>query len=339
MKKCLNRLTLAKKLKMQPLSYYQEIIANHFNNLIVNKEPLNLYEPIKYILSLGGKRMRPVLTLMSTEVFDVDCKKALAAATAVEVFHNFSLIHDDIMDDAPLRRGNETVHEKWNINTGILSGDAMLILAYQYFEQYDANIFTELAKLFSKTALQVCEGQQYDVDFETRDDVTIPEYLKMIEYKTAVLVGAAMKMGAIVAETSEENKNLIYDFGLNLGIAFQIQDDFLDAFGNPETFGKQVGGDIIENKKTFLYLKALEFSNQKEKEQLLHLFSIQPSDNTDKINSVKEIFDKTGSSRETKKAIEYYTLKAFETLERMQIKDDKKTILKAFGEKLMSRNV
>lgn len=324
---------------MQPLSYYQEIVASHFNNLIVNKEPKNLYEPIKYILSLGGKRMRPVLTLMATEVFDVDCKKALAAATAVEVFHNFSLIHDDIMDDAPLRRGNETVHEKWNINTGILSGDAMLILAYQYFEQYEPNVFSELARLFSKTALEVCEGQQYDVDFETREDVTIAEYLKMIEYKTAVLVGASMKMGAIVSQTSEENKNLIYNFGLNLGIAFQIQDDYLDAFGNPETFGKQVGGDIIENKKTYLYLKALEFSNQKDKEQLLHLFSIQPSDNTDKINSVKEIFNKTGSSQETKNAIAYYTQKAFETLERMQIKDDKKAVLKAFGEKLMSRNV
>jgi len=324
---------------MQPLSYYQEIISNHFNTLIVNEEPANLYEPIKYILSLGGKRMRPVLTLMATEVFDADCKKSLAAATAVEVFHNFSLIHDDIMDDAPLRRGNETVHEKWNINTGILSGDAMLILAYQYFEQYEPNIFQELAKLFSKTALEVCEGQQYDVDFETREDVTIPEYLKMIKYKTAVLVGASMKMGAIVAQTSEENKNLIYDFGLNLGIAFQLQDDYLDAFGNPETFGKQVGGDIIENKKTYLYLKAMEFAKPEEKEQLLHLFSIQPNDNAEKINSVKEIFNNTGASQETKNAIEKFTLKAFETLEKMDIKDSKKAVLKAFGEKLMSRNV
>ena len=243
------------------------------------------------------------------------------------------------MDDAPLRRGNETVHEKWNINTGILSGDAMLILAYQYFEEYEPTIFRELAKLFSKTALEVCEGQQYDVDFETRDDVTIAEYLKMIEYKTAVLVGAAMKMGAIVAETSEENANLIYDFGLNLGIAFQLQDDYLDAFGNPETFGKQVGGDIIENKKTYLYLKATEFASANEKEQLLHLFSIQPSDNNDKINSVKNIFNQTGASEATQKAIQNYTFKAFETLEKMNICADKKEILKAFGENLMSRKV
>ena len=243
------------------------------------------------------------------------------------------------MDDAPLRRGNQTVHEKWDLNTGILSGDAMLILAYQYFENYEPKIFQKLAKLFSKTALEVCEGQQYDVDFEMRDDVTIPEYLKMIEYKTAVLVGAAMKMGAIVAETSEENANLIYDFGLNLGIAFQLQDDYLDAFGNPETFGKQVGGDIIENKKTYLYLKAIEFSKPEEKQQLLHLFSIQPSDNNDKIESVKAIFNTSGASEATKKAIQDYTFKAFETLEKMDIEAEKKAILKAFGENLMGRNV
>jgi geranylgeranyl diphosphate synthase type II len=324
---------------MRTISEYQDLISRHFESIKYQKEPNNLYEPIRYILSLGGKRLRPVLTLMATEVFDVDCQKALAAATAVEVFHNFSLIHDDIMDDAPLRRGNETVHEKWNINTGILSGDAMLILAYQYFEAYEPKIFQELAKLFSKTALEVCEGQQYDVDFETRDDVTIPEYLKMIEYKTAVLVAAAMKMGAIVAETTEENKNLIYDFGLNLGLAFQLQDDYLDAFGNPETFGKQVGGDIIENKKTYLYLKAMEFASANYKEQLLHLFSFQSSDNTDKINSVKGIFNQTGASAATQKAIENYTFKALETLAKMNIGNDKKAILKAFAENLMSRNV
>lgn len=324
---------------MRAISHYQDLIANHFESLTFQKEPNNLYEPIRYILSLGGKRLRPVLTLMAAEVFDADSQKAMAAATAVEVFHNFSLIHDDIMDDAPLRRGNETVHEKWNVNTGILSGDAMLILAYQFFENYEPKVFRELAKLFSKTALEVCEGQQYDVDFETRDDVTIPEYLKMIEYKTAVLVGAAMKMGAIVAETSEEDANAIYDFGLNLGIAFQLQDDYLDAFGDPETFGKQVGGDIIENKKTYLYLKAMEFAQGAEKDQLLHLFSIQPSDNTDKIHSVKEIFNQTGASEATQKAIHDYTFKAFETLDTMNISADKKAVLKSFGEKLMGRNV
>ena len=324
---------------MHSIYQYQEFISVYLESQYETKEPRNLYEPVHYILKLGGKRIRPVLTLMSAEVFDADYKLALPAALAVEVFHNFSLIHDDIMDDAPLRRGNETVHEKWNTNTAILSGDAMLILAYQYFEKYNTDVFRDLAKLFSKTALEVCEGQQYDVDFETRDDVTIDQYLKMIEYKTAVLVGASMKMGAIVAETSAENANLIYDFGLNLGLAFQLQDDYLDAFGNPETFGKQVGGDIIENKKTYLYLKAIEFANSDEKEQLLHLFSIQPEDNSAKIASVKEIFNSSGASSATQKAIQDYTLKAFETLRNISIDNEKKDILRSFGENLMGRKV
>jgi geranylgeranyl diphosphate synthase type II len=324
---------------MHSISQYQEFISDYLQSQLQLKEPRNLYEPIHYILGLGGKRMRPVLTLMTAEIFDTDYKKALSAALAVEVFHNFSLIHDDIMDDAPLRRGNETVHEKWNINTGILSGDAMLILAYQYFEKYEPAVFRDLAKLFSKTALEVCEGQQWDVDFENRDDVTIPEYLKMIEYKTAVLVAAAMKMGAIIAETSEENGNLIYDFGRNLGLAFQLQDDYLDAFGDPETFGKQVGGDIIENKKTYLYLKAVEFATAEENEQLMHLFSIQPNDNSDKINSVKAIFQSTGAAAATQKAIQDFTMKAFETLDKINIDDGKKGKLRAFGEDLMGRKV
>ncbi len=324
---------------MHSIYQYQEFISDYLESEYHDKQPHNLYHPIHYILGLGGKRMRPVLTLMSAEVFDVDYKKALPAALAVEVFHNFSLVHDDIMDDAPLRRGNETVHEKWNLNTAILSGDAMLILAYQYFEKYNSDIFRKLAQLFSKTALEVCEGQQYDVDFETRDDVTIPEYLKMIEYKTAVLVAAAMKMGAIVAETSEENADLIYNFGLNLGLAFQLQDDYLDAFGNPETFGKQVGGDIIENKKTYLYLKAMEFSDANQKEQLLHLFSIHPSDNSDKIETIKEIFNSTGASKATQQAIQEYTLKAFATLQKISIDNEKKEKLQSFGENLMGRKV
>lgn len=331
--------TLAKNLEMQAISTYQELIFTHFSELIKERQPKNLYEPIRYILSLGGKRMRPVLTLMSAEIFDGDVADALPAATAVEVFHNFSLIHDDIMDAAPLRRGHVTVHEKWNTNTGILSGDAMLILAYQYFENYEPLVFQQLAKLFSKTALEVCEGQQYDVDFETRTDVSISDYLKMIEYKTAVLVGAAMKMGAIVAKTSDENANLIYDFGLNLGIAFQLQDDYLDAFGDPETFGKQVGGDIIENKKTYLYLIALQNATPEEKKALLHLYAAPQQDNENKIATVKAIFTKTGATHATQEAIKNYTLAAFATLDKMGISEDKKSLLKKFGANLMGRNV
>ncbi|MEN9656400.1 MAG: hypothetical protein RL311_1381 [Bacteroidota bacterium] len=324
---------------MHSIQQYQEFVLEYLKAQHCDKEPKNLYEPIHYILDLGGKRMRPVLTLMSAEIFDSEYSNALPAALAVEVFHNFSLVHDDIMDDAPLRRGNVTVHEKWDINTGILSGDAMLILAYQYFEHYEPIIFRELAKLFSKTALEVCEGQQWDVDFETRSDVTIPEYLKMIEYKTAVLVAAAMKMGAIVAQTSIENGELIYDFGLNLGLAFQLQDDYLDAFGDPATFGKQVGGDIIENKKTYLYLKAIEFASSEERKQLLQLFSVSLEDNLSKIEAVKTLFNTTGASKATQQAIQDYTLKAFATLDKMNISSDKKAMLKTFGENLMNRNV
>jgi len=324
---------------MHDISQYQDFFITYLESQSINKEPKNLYEPIEYILRLGGKRMRPVLTLMASEVFDTDYKAALPAAMAVEVFHNFSLVHDDIMDDAPLRRGQETVHEKWDLNTGILSGDAMLILAYQYFEQYEPVIFRDLAKLFSKTALEVCEGQQWDVDFERRNDVSIPEYLKMIEYKTAVLVAAAMKMGAIVAKTSAKEAELIYDFGLNLGLAFQLQDDFLDAFGDPKTFGKQVGGDIIENKKTYLYLKAREFSSVQKASELQELFSLQLEDNTEKIETAKSIFNQSGASKATQEAIEMYTLKAFETLEKMDINTEKKDILRAFGKNLMGRKV
>ncbi|MBF0693744.1 MAG: polyprenyl synthetase family protein [Flavobacterium sp.] len=324
---------------MRPIAEYRELLLANLNNAISVREPKGLYEPINYILSIGGKRMRPVLTLLSAEVFGADYSEAIPAAIAVEVFHNFSLVHDDIMDDAPLRRGNETVHEKWNLNTGILSGDAMLILAYQYFEKYDAQTFKSLAQLFSRTALEVCEGQQWDVDFENRDDVSLPEYIKMIEYKTAVLVAAALQLGAIVARTSDENCRKIYEFGLNLGIAFQIQDDYLDAFGDPETFGKQVGGDIIENKKTYLFLKAVEFSNDSERDQLLHLYSIKSSDNTQKIDSVKKIFDASGASNAAREAIERYTAKAFEVLDQIDIDDDRKNVLRAFGDNLMKRTV
>ena len=324
---------------MYSTSAYQEFFVTYLESQVIRKEPHALYNPIEYILSLGGKRIRPVLTLMSAEIFDTNYQKALPAAMAVEVFHNFSLVHDDIMDAAPLRRGHQTVHQKWNINTGILSGDAMLILAYQYFEKYQPKIFRKLAKLFSKTALEVCEGQQWDIDFETRNDVTIEEYLKMIEFKTGVLVAAAMKMGAIIAQTSKSNADLIYDFGLNLGLAFQLQDDFLDAFGDAATFGKQVGGDIIENKKTFLYLKAVEFSNPEQKMRLITLFSQQSQQPEDKIVAVKQIFDQSGAAKATQDAIKYYTHKAFETLEKINIANDKKVILKDFGDNLMGRKV
>ncbi|WGH74350.1 polyprenyl synthetase family protein [Tenacibaculum tangerinum] len=323
---------------MDILSYQSDFLT-YLQSQKISREPKNLYEPIEYILQLGGKRIRPILTLIAADIFSNDYEKALPAALSVEVFHNFTLVHDDIMDDAPLRRGKKTVHEKWDINTGILSGDAMLILAYQYFENYEPAIFQKLAQLFSKTALEVCDGQQLDVDFETRNDVTIEEYIQMITLKTSVLVAAALKMGAIVANADEEQADHLYNYGLNLGIAFQLQDDYLDTFGDPESFGKQVGGDIIENKKTYLYLKALEVADESDKEKLVHLYSEKQKNNTDKVTTVSTIFKANNIPEETQKLIEYYTNKSFESIEHLTIDDAHKHGLRVFGENLMNRKV
>lgn len=324
---------------MQSTDQYRKEFMDYLKKEIHTKEPKNLYGPISYILGLGGKRLRPVLTLMATDVFGGDYRKALGAALAIEVFHNFSLVHDDIMDGAPLRRGQEAVHKKWDVNTGILSGDAMLISSYRFLEQYDGDIFKDLVKLLTKTGIEVCEGQQYDVDFETRDNVTIPEYFKMIKYKTAVLVGMALKMGAVIAGADRVSQDTIYDYGENLGMAFQLQDDYLDAFGDPKTFGKQVGGDIIENKKTFLYLKARELASPRQLQELDHLFSITPQDPKDKIDAVKGVFLESGASEHAQKEIEGFTQKAFEKLTTLKISEDKRSSLRKFGEGLMQRKV
>lgn len=321
------------------ISKYSDALVAHLANKVTLKEPASLYEPIDYILTLGGKRLRPVLTLMSADFFGGNYKQALDASLAVEMFHNFSLVHDDIMDNAPLRRGHQTVHEKWDVNTGILSGDAMLILAYQLFETYEPKVFMQLAVLFSKTALEVCEGQQYDVDFETRNDVTISQYIKMIEYKTAVLIGASLQMGAIIAEASQSCQEKIYAFGKNLGIAFQLQDDYLDAFGNPLTFGKQVGGDIIANKKTFLYLTALQKSTPAEAQELSSLFATIPKNPSEKITAVKEIFVCSGAAKATEDEIARYTNTSISLLQDIKISQQHKDTLKSFADFLMNRNV
>lgn len=324
---------------MQNVTYYQSIFNDFLAKYQLDEAPQTLYQPIQYILSLGGKRLRPTLTLMTAEMFGAKAEMALNAALCVEVFHNFSLIHDDIMDDAPLRRGKPTVHEKWNLNTGILSGDAMLILSYQLLEPYENEIFKALNSLFTKTALQVCEGQQYDIDFETRNDVTVEAYIQMITYKTSVLVAAAMKMGAIIAGASQKDQDTIYEYGKNLGIAFQIQDDYLDAFGDPETFGKQVGGDIIENKKTYLYLKAIALGSTHDKAELFQYFNKSTDNSLEKVERVKQLFEASGAVQETKKAIADYTVKAFDCLDELSLDEVYKTALKQFGEQLMQRQV
>lgn len=327
------------KISILKITTYKEEFLAHLKEKITVVEPKNLYNPIDYILDLGGKRLRPILVLMGATAFEGDYKKALDAALAVEVFHNFTLLHDDIMDDAPLRRGKDTVHEKWDVNTAILSGDAMLILAYQLLESYEGTVYKNLMQLFNKTSLEVCEGQQYDMDFETRDHVSVEEYIKMIGLKTSVLVAAALQMGAIVADAPKEDAKKLYEFGLNLGIAFQLQDDYLDAFGDAATFGKQIGGDIMENKKTYLYIQALKNSDLETKKELLGWYEQELTDNTEKVTRVKEIFKAVGSDRLTREAIQNYTDKAFFILDSLSISKANSLVLKQFGENLMTRTV
>lgn len=318
---------------------YKEVFLKHLSEVVSVKEPVNLYSPIEYILELGGKRLRPILVLMGANAYGAEFNDALNAAASVEVFHNFTLLHDDIMDDAPLRRSMKTVHEKWDVNTAILSGDAMLILSYELLDVYEGAVYKKLMKLFNKTALEVCEGQQYDMDFETRSEVKVEEYINMIRLKTSVLVAAALKMGAIIANADEDEAQKIYDFGLNLGLAFQLQDDFLDVYGDPKTFGKQVGGDIIENKKTYLFIQALKNASDEEAKELTELFGQNLEDNTAKIKRVKEIYKSSGVDVLTTNIIQEYTEKAFEVLDSMKVPNDKKLELRTFGEGLMVRKV
>jgi len=320
------------------MSYYSEQFLNYLHSVYKKETPAGLYEPIDYLLNLGGKRIRPMLTLMATDLYQGKMKESLPAALSVELFHNFTLMHDDIMDEAPLRRGHKTVHTKWDINTGILSGDAMLVQAYQALEAYPNLLFGKLTRLLSQTAIEVCEGQQYDVDFESQNETTIDAYLEMIRLKTAVLVGCALKMGAYVAEKDEAEAQKIYDFGIFLGMAFQIQDDYLDAFGNPETFGKQVGGDIIENKKTILYHKALMMGSDDQKAQLKHWFKTSEAFSTeDKISAVKDLFLATGAAEASQKLMQNYTQKAFNTLESLSLNQEASTVLIDFANQLMQR--
>ena len=321
---------------MESLSRYQILFDNYLENNKQKSKPLGLYAPIEYILSLGGKRLRPLLALMATEAFGNKPEEALPAALSVEVFHNFTLIHDDIMDQAPLRRGAPSVHNKWDENTGILSGDAMLIQAYQCLEPYQNDLFVKLIKHTSKTALEVCEGQQYDMDFETQKDVSISAYLEMIRLKTAVLVGHSLKIGAWIGNASDQEAQLLYDFGVLLGMAFQIQDDYLDAFGDPKDFGKQVGGDILENKKTILYHEVMKSGNIKEKKALIQWYDTTVKNNQ-KVIAVKEIFKSSGASIASQKFVASYTEDAFKKLESLIISKQGKKLLIEFGQNLMNR--
>lgn len=320
-------------------SYQSAFIAFLEKHSSSNLRPSSLYAPADYILSLGGKRIRPVLALLSADAVSGNYKQALPAAMTVEVFHNFSLVHDDIMDEAPLRRGQSTVHEKWNVNTGILSGDVMLVMAYEWLNDYPPALFTNLTQLFSKTAREVCEGQQYDMDFPTQTSVSQEEYLHMITHKTAVLLGCSLQMGALVGGLSKAESQPFYDFGIQLGIAFQLQDDYLDAFGDPKTFGKQVGGDIIENKKTLLYLLALEKGDEAQRSDLLHWMGTQPTDPTRKIEAVKKLFKATLADQAIQNLMEVYTQKALKEVDKFPVPADKKALFTNFALQLMKRDL
>ena len=319
---------------MQTLSQLSAIIEKELRKIQLPNSPSKLYQPIDYVMGLGGKRMRPILLLMAHQLFDKNIEKAISPALGIEIFHNFTLLHDDIMDNAPIRRGKQTVHEKWNKNVAILSGDVMMIQTYQLMLKVDSDILKDVLDVFSKAATEVCEGQQWDMDFETQENVQLADYMKMIENKTAVLLAASLQIGGITANASKENQNNLYHFGLNMGIAFQLKDDLLDAFGNPDEFGKQIGGDIIANKKTFLYLKALQLANDKQKESLVNYFKTQEQ-TEQKVMGVKTIFTDLDIPKHTKDMMKAYYTKAMKHLE--AIDSDNKAPLIAFSEKLMDR--
>ncbi len=299
--------------------------------------PAELYEPIRYIMTLSGKRLRPLMTLMAAALYTDDWRKALKPAQAVEVFHNFTLMHDDIMDCAPLRRGQPTVHEKWNANTAILSGDVMLVRAYDLLLDVESEHIRRVIKRFSTTAAEVCEGQQLDMNFETRWDVTEAEYLNMIRLKTSVLLGFALEMGGIIAGADEVATKLLYEAGVSMGIGFQLKDDLLDVYGDPAKFGKQVGGDIIANKKTFLLIEALERADGAAKDELDRWLVAGEFDKEEKVQAVTRIYETLGIRSITQEKISEYFRKGFECLERVEADPTRKAPLLGFVHQLVER--
>ncbi|MCO5266613.1 MAG: polyprenyl synthetase family protein [Lentimicrobium sp.] len=322
---------------MLSIEQLQQKIARALEKLPIYGEPDGLYQPISYTLSQGGKRLRPLLTLISTQMFGGDPDKAVPAASAIEIFHNFTLLHDDIIDQAPLRRGRDTVYKKWNTNTAILSGDTMFAIAYGQLATTDAALLSNLMKVFTKTAIEVCEGQQYDIDFEEADNVNIDGYINMIRLKTAVLLAASLKIGAMVAGADDTDAENIYKFGENLGIAFQLQDDLLDAFGDEAIFGKKTGGDIVANKKTFLYLKALETSSTIEAEKLKALYCQRNENDELKIKQVLELFAKADVQKHTEQVIARYYNSAMDCLTRIKLDETAKQPLLKLTNDILKR--
>lgn len=313
-----------------------DIVNTEIENIKYTQKPETLFEPISYILSLGGKRIRPALALMACNLYSDDISKAIPIAKGIEIFHNFTLLHDDLMDRADMRRGKEAVHIKWNDNTAILSGDAMLIEAYREICKVNPIYLQQILDLFTQTASEICCGQQYDMEFEQRLDVTIPEYLEMIRLKTAVLLGCALQEGAMIVGASESDMHNLYQFGINIGLAFQLKDDLLDVYGNVENFGKKTGGDIICNKKTYLLINAL--SDLSVKEELLVWINKTDFVESEKIDAVKSIYNKLKLKERTENLIRDYYEKSINYLNKLNLETNRKETLRSVAEQLMSRN-
>ncbi|MGA6120228.1 polyprenyl synthetase family protein [Sphingobacterium anhuiense] len=320
------------------MQHLQKLISDSIQNSQFPNQPTNLYDPIRYFLSLGGKRIRPALTLVAAEMFDIgEITDALPAAKSIEYFHNFSLVHDDVMDKAPLRRGKATVHEKWDLNVAILSGDGLLVKAYDELANSNPLYIADLLKTFNRVAMQVCEGQQLDMDYEHTDKISMDQYIEMIRLKTSVLLGGALQMGAILAEANLSDQKLIYEFGEYIGIAFQLQDDVLDAYGNPETFGKQIGGDILINKKTYLLVKLMEIIKEEDLPRLQNLLNATIHDNPDKLHDMLSLYHSYNIKEYADKLKDAYTQRAFERLSAINIPNHKKETLITLSTQLLIR--
>jgi geranylgeranyl diphosphate synthase, type II len=313
----------------------QQLLETELQNISFPNQPSNLYDPLRYFMTIGGKRVRPMLALMACEMFEVDPKKAINAAITVELFHNFSLIHDDIMDEAPLRRGKETVHTKWNQHIAILSGDVLFVEAYKYLTKNDTQFLPELLNVFNQTGAEVCEGQQLDMDFELLEDVEIDTYIEMIRLKTSVLLGCSLKMGAIVAGANQVDAQKLYDFGEHVGLAFQIQDDILDLYADPEKFGKQVGGDVLSNKKTLLALIAKREATAEQKTLLQNIVNI--TDPELKVEATRKLFDEIGAKKICEQIKKEHNDMAFQALTEINLPEANKTNLRALANELLSR--
>lgn len=315
------------------------LIDDSIKSIDWNREPKKLYEPIEYILSLGGKRIRPLLMLLTYQMYDDKFDEVLPAATAIEVYHNFTLLHDDLMDKSDVRRSKPTVHKVWDANRAILSGDAMLILSYHLLAKVPSEKLAKVLDVFNTATLEICDGQQYDIDFESRLDVTIEEYIQMISLKTAVLLANSMKIGAIISGAPEEDVELIYDFGLNIGLAFQLQDDYLDVYGDAAVFGKEIGDDIICNKKTYMLIQALSLASGSDKDELLKWVTAEEFNSEDKIEAVTTIYNKVGIDKICHDEMNQYYERAISSLAAVSVSEDKKIGLKKIAKELMARKV